>query len=71
MVWLAAYESYTMLTINLDAHPLMNRMHRPDEILRSFQPYYRSAQLETVTDPNIVHELMTKLVKSKRPATPP
>jgi putative SOS response-associated peptidase YedK len=23
-------ESYTMLTINADAHPLMNRMHRPD-----------------------------------------
>jgi putative SOS response-associated peptidase YedK len=23
-------ESYTMLTINADVHPLMNRMHRPD-----------------------------------------
>lgn len=23
-------ESYSMLTINADAHPLMNRMHRPD-----------------------------------------
>jgi len=23
-------ESYTMLTLNADAHPLMNRMHRPD-----------------------------------------
>ena len=23
-------DSYTMLTINADAHPLMNRMHRPD-----------------------------------------
>jgi putative SOS response-associated peptidase YedK len=23
-------ESYTLLTINADAHPLMNRMHRPD-----------------------------------------
>ena len=23
-------ESYTMLTINADAHPLMNRLHRPD-----------------------------------------
>ncbi len=23
-------ESFTMLTINADAHPLMNRMHRPD-----------------------------------------
>jgi putative SOS response-associated peptidase YedK len=25
-----AYESYTMLTINADAHPLMSRMHKPD-----------------------------------------
>mgnify|MGYP006139751979 FL=1 len=24
------YESYTMLTINADAHPLMSRMHKPD-----------------------------------------
>jgi putative SOS response-associated peptidase YedK len=24
-------ESYTMLTINADEHPLMNRMHRPDQ----------------------------------------
>lgn len=25
-----AHESYTMLTINADAHPLMRRMHKPD-----------------------------------------
>ena len=24
------HESYTMLTLNADAHPLMNRMHKPD-----------------------------------------
>ena len=24
------YESYTMLTINADSHPLMSRMHKPD-----------------------------------------
>ena len=24
------HESYTMLTINADSHPLMSRMHRPD-----------------------------------------
>lgn len=23
-------ESYTMLTLNADEHPLMNRMHKPD-----------------------------------------
>ena len=43
---------------------VLDFVNRPDEILKSFQPYYRSAQLETVTDPNIVHELMTKLVKT-------
>ena len=24
------HESYTMLTVNADAHPLMRRMHKPD-----------------------------------------
>ena len=24
------HESYSMLTINADAHPLMSRMHKPD-----------------------------------------
>jgi putative SOS response-associated peptidase YedK len=27
-------ESYTMLTLNADIHPLMNRMHKPDPELR-------------------------------------
>ncbi|KQO38108.1 hypothetical protein ASF19_20250 [Acidovorax sp. Leaf84] len=27
------HESYTMLTLNADAHPLMNRMHKPDKKL--------------------------------------
>lgn len=27
------HESYTMLTINADAHPLMSRMHKPDPAL--------------------------------------
>lgn len=40
---------------------VLDFVNRPDEILKSFQPYYRSAQLASVTDPNIVHELMTKL----------
>ncbi len=42
---------------------VLDFVNRPDEILESFQPYYRTAQLEQVTDPNIVHELMTKLNK--------
>lgn len=28
-------ESYTMLTINADSHPLMSRMHKPDPKLPS------------------------------------
>lgn len=40
---------------------VLDFVNKPDDILRSFQPYYRGAQLEETTDPNIVHELQTKL----------
>lgn len=40
---------------------VLDFINKPDEILKSFQPYYRGAELEDVTDPNIVHELQTKL----------
>jgi type I restriction enzyme R subunit len=40
---------------------VLDFVNDPAEILASFQPYYRGAQLEEVTDPNIVHELQTKL----------
>ena len=43
---------------------VLDFVNKPDEILESFQPHYRTAQLEEVTDPNIVHELMTKLNKA-------
>ena len=43
---------------------VLDFVNKPEEILASFQPYYRSAKLEDVTDPNIVHELMTKLGKA-------
>jgi type I restriction enzyme R subunit len=39
-------------------------VNKPEEILSSFQPYYRTAQLEDVSDPNVVHELLTKLNKA-------
>jgi putative SOS response-associated peptidase YedK len=35
------HESYTMLTINADAHPLMSRMHRAGEEKRSVVPIER------------------------------
>jgi type I restriction enzyme R subunit len=43
---------------------VLDFVNKPDEILDSFKPYYRAAQLEDVTDPNIVHELQTKLDKA-------
>ncbi len=43
---------------------VLDFVNKPEEILASFQPYYRTAQLEDVTDPNIVHELLTKLNKA-------
>lgn len=36
------HESYTMLTINADSHPLMNRMHKPDPKLPADQQDKRS-----------------------------
>lgn len=40
---------------------VLDFVNKPEEVLASFQPYYRTAQLEDVTDPNVVHELLTKL----------
>lgn len=36
------HESYTMLTINADSHPLMRRMHKPDPKLPADQQDKRS-----------------------------
>ena len=35
-------ESYTMLTVNADDHPIMNRMHKPDPKLPPDQQDKRS-----------------------------
>ena len=43
---------------------ILDFVNKPEEILESFQPYYRGAQLEDTTDPNIVHDLQTKLDKA-------
>jgi type I restriction enzyme, R subunit len=43
---------------------VLDFVNKPDEILESFMPYYRTASLEDVTDPNVVHELLTKLNKA-------
>lgn len=43
---------------------VLDFVNEPEEILASFKPYYRTAELDGVTDPNLVHELQTKLTKT-------
>ena len=45
-------ESYTMLTLNADAHPLMNRMHKPDPKLPANGQDKRSVIPLNVSDAN-------------------
>lgn len=40
---------------------VLDFVNDPDEILASFQPYFREAALEDVSDPNVVHDLQAKL----------
>ena len=40
---------------------VLDFVNKPDEILAAFAPYYRTAQLADVSDPNIIHELQNKL----------
>jgi len=46
-------ESYTMLTLNADAHPLMSRMHKPDPKLRPNQQDKRSVVAIELADVSI------------------
>ena len=43
---------------------VLDFVNNPQEILDSFKPYYRTAEVEDGTDPNIVHELQIKLDKA-------
>lgn len=40
---------------------VLDFVNDPAEILAAFQTYYRSAELAEVSDPNIIHELQSKL----------
>jgi len=40
---------------------ILDFVNDPDEILEAFKPYYRTAQLSDISDPNLVHELEDKL----------
>jgi putative SOS response-associated peptidase YedK len=44
------FESYSMLTLNADAHPLMSRMHKPDPKLRPDQQDKRSVVAIEIED---------------------
>jgi type I restriction enzyme, R subunit len=40
-------------------------VNEADEILRAFQPYYETAELANVSDPNIIHTLQMKLDQAR------
>lgn len=40
---------------------VLDFVNKPDEILAAFAPYYRTAELSDVSDPNIIHDLHSKL----------
>lgn len=40
---------------------VLDFVNKPDEILAAFTPYYRTAALSDVSDPNIIHDLQSKL----------
>ena len=40
---------------------VLDFVNSPDEILAAFAPYYRTAELAAISDPNIIHDLQAKL----------
>jgi type I restriction enzyme R subunit len=44
-----------------DAVFVLDFVNDPEEILSSFRPYYRKAELSDVSDPNQVHDLLRKI----------
>lgn len=40
---------------------VLDFVNEPEEILQAFEPYYKTATLSGVTDPNLIHELQSKL----------
>ncbi|MFT5116847.1 MAG: type I restriction enzyme R subunit, partial [Kiritimatiellia bacterium] len=43
---------------------ILDFFNDPDEILAAFQPYYKTAELADVSDPNLVYDLFEKLKSS-------
>jgi type I restriction enzyme, R subunit len=44
---------------------IIDFVNDPEEIRTAFQPYYETAQLADVTDPNLIHDLQSKLDASR------
>jgi type I restriction enzyme R subunit len=40
---------------------VLDFFNEPDDILSAFQPYYKTAELRDVSDPNLIHDLFQKL----------
>lgn len=61
----------TLSRLNRTYAPLKEKVYvldfvnDPAEILAAFAPYYRTAQLANVSDPNIIHDLQTKLDETR------
>jgi type I restriction enzyme R subunit len=44
-----------------DATYVLDFVNDPNDILESFKPYFRDAQLQEITDPNLIHDIQSKL----------
>lgn len=44
-----------------DATYVLDFVNDPNDILDAFKPYFQDAQLSGITDPNIIHDIQTKL----------
>lgn len=40
---------------------ILDFVNEPDDILEAFKPYYEEAEIVETTDPNLIHDLQTKL----------
>jgi type I restriction enzyme R subunit len=43
---------------------VLDFVNDPEDIRKAFEPYYTGARVESVTDPNIVHEIAAKLAEA-------
>jgi len=44
---------------------VLDFVNKPDDVLAAFKPYYRTAELEDVSDPNLIYDLQEKLQQER------